>query len=320
MPAYKSQVAKTLKANFRLQAKELAQGLRAGNHRAARKGAGVEFAGHRPYTPGDDLRYLDRHALLRHGRHLIRQFLTDTERELHVVVDATPSMHYRTSHARREPAEGQTQTKVEVALLLAGALAVTTRRSGDSLGLMIATQAGVTTLPARATPSAYEEVQARLESEYARAKDTTSAQTPKTHASNKSAATWEPLFTELGSRAARGSVVVLLSDFLDFGQKETDAVSSLFVGKRNVRAVQILTKDELTFPFDGSLRFLDPESGKQVETEARSAREKYLSALESLSTKLARSLRSRGGLFLRLQTDEPLTDTALALVRGRSPE
>ena len=87
-------------APLRLRARAIAEGLYAGAHRSARKGAGIEFGGHREYTPGDDLRWLDRRSLLRHDRLLTRQFETETDRALRLVVDATRSMAYRGSRAR----------------------------------------------------------------------------------------------------------------------------------------------------------------------------------------------------------------------------
>ena len=82
-------------APLRIRARMVAEGVYAGAHRSARKGAGVEFGGHRAYVPGDDLRWLDVRSLLRHDHLLVRQFETETDRALRLVVDATKSMGYR---------------------------------------------------------------------------------------------------------------------------------------------------------------------------------------------------------------------------------
>ena len=82
-------------APLRIRARMVAEGVWAGAHRSARKGAGVEFGGHRAYTPGDDLRHLDVRSLLRHDHLLVREFETETDRALRVVIDATASMSYR---------------------------------------------------------------------------------------------------------------------------------------------------------------------------------------------------------------------------------
>src|SRR5580698_4002362 len=86
-------------APLRLRSRLVAEGVYAGSHRSARRGAGVEFGGHRSYAPGDDLRWLDRRSLLLHDRLLVRQFETETDRALRLVLDATASMGYRGSRA-----------------------------------------------------------------------------------------------------------------------------------------------------------------------------------------------------------------------------
>ncbi|MEM9695230.1 MAG: DUF58 domain-containing protein, partial [Myxococcota bacterium] len=80
---------------LRLRANLVAEGLYSGMHRSQRRGAGIEFGGQRPYAAGDDLRFLDLRALLRHDRLMIREFETETERSLMVVLDASASMAFR---------------------------------------------------------------------------------------------------------------------------------------------------------------------------------------------------------------------------------
>src|SRR5258705_13534241 len=79
-------------APLRLRSRLVAEGVYAGGHRSARRGAGVEFGGHRPDTPGDDLRWVDRRSLLRHDRLLGREFETETDRALRLVVDASAAV------------------------------------------------------------------------------------------------------------------------------------------------------------------------------------------------------------------------------------
>ena len=112
---------------LRLQARRIAEGTWVGLHPSLRRGAGLEFAGHRSYVPGDDLRWLDQRALLRHERLLIKQFETETERTLRLVVDATASMGFRS--------EASPLKKLDMAALLAAALTRIAVRSGDRIGL-----------------------------------------------------------------------------------------------------------------------------------------------------------------------------------------
>src|ERR1700677_3789534 len=114
-------------APLRLRARLVAEGVYAGAHRSARRGAGVEFGGPRPSSPGDDLRWLDRRSLLLHDRLLVRQFETETDRALRVVVDATASMGYRGSAAPG--------AKLAFCALVSAALARVAVSSGDPVGL-----------------------------------------------------------------------------------------------------------------------------------------------------------------------------------------
>ena len=129
-------------APLRLKARSVADGVYAGSHKSPRKGSGVEFGGHRAYVPGDDLRYIDRHALMRHGELLIREFETETDRDLWLFVDATKSMSYA--------GPGAPGPKYAFAALLAAALAYIAVRTGDRVGLDFLGGKGARSIPPRA--------------------------------------------------------------------------------------------------------------------------------------------------------------------------
>ena len=127
-------------APLRLRARAIAEGVYAGEHRSARKGAGVEFGGQRPYVPGDDLRFFDKRSLLRHGKLMIREFETETDRALWVLVDATKSMSFRGSGPG---------AKLAYAGLLAAALARVAVATGDPVGIAFVGGVGAKLVPAR---------------------------------------------------------------------------------------------------------------------------------------------------------------------------
>ena len=114
-------------APLRLRARQIAQGVYAGVHRSALRGSGVEFGGFREYVAGDDLRWLDRRSLLRHDRLIVRQFETETDRTLSLLVDASASMGYRGS--------GAPASKIAFASLLAAALSRVALAGGEPVGL-----------------------------------------------------------------------------------------------------------------------------------------------------------------------------------------
>ena len=274
-------------APLRIRARMVAEGVYAGAHRSARKGAGVEFGGHRAYTPGDDLRWLDVRSLLRHDHLLVRQFETETDRALRIVVDATASMGYRGSTA---PA-----SKVAWASLVAAALARIAIRSGDPVGLgFIGGSPQARGVPVSGGREAFERVVDALE-----------GQTAEGDALNDLAALDRALGA-LSRTARRGSVVVVLSDLLDLPPEAPERIGAIATRGRVVVVVQTLDPDEATFPFKETVRLEALEGGATVETD-EGARDRYLAALAELQETWRRSLLARGASFVPMTTaDDPI--------------
>lgn len=302
----RKELARAEANNLTLRAQELAAGWAAGTHRAERKGSGVEFAGHRGYTPGDDLRHLDRHALLRHGRLLIREFLADTERSVHLLVDATPSMTYRGAGHTSGP------SKADLSLLLAAALGFIGQNHGDRIGLTTVTQGQVFSLKPRSGREAFERVLHQLETLDHELKNLP----PKDSARPSPSVDWNQVFSTLGVSLPRGTLILAFSDFLDTTEKEQRSLAALSTRRRALRAVQVLTQDEVDFPFEGSVRLRDKESGLEIETEAGSVRQQYQAALNQLTASLRKEITGQGGQFLRLLTGDSVEMSLRTLARG----
>lgn len=284
--------------SLRMRARALSDGMHGGVHRANRKGSGIEFAGHRPYTPGDDLRHLDRHALLRHGRLLLREFHTDTERAVHLIVDASASMAFRGEQAE--------WSKLRHAALLAAAIAFIARKTGDPVGLSIVGESPAqssTDLP-RLGGESFERVLGKLE-ELDRRRENEHDEVPASHAGES----WMLVLREVGARLQRGAIVVLLSDLLDLDDSLAREIASLCTKRRQVVALQVLDPAEVRFPFEGPIVLKDSETAAEVETDALSVRRLYLERLEQLTDEARRHLLARGGRFLRVVTDEDAVAT-----------
>jgi uncharacterized protein (DUF58 family) len=279
-------------APLRLRARVLAEGVYAGAHRSVRRGAGVEFGGHRQYVPGDDLRWLDRRALLRHDKLIVREFETETDRGLRLVVDASASMGFK---SRTAPA-----AKFAFAALIAGALARLATASGDPVGLEWLGGTGTRPLPARAGREAFERVIGALESVDASGD---LAESPSSI---------EQAFGSIARKAKRGAVIVLLSDLLDLPEATIDRFAALAAGGRVVVALQVLDPEESQFPFAGTVRLRALEGAAVVETDADVTRQRYLERLATISEVWARKLTDHGGHFLRAET----TDQAAEVLRS----
>lgn len=271
-------------APLRIRARMVAEGVYAGAHRSARKGAGVEFGGHRAYTPGDDLRWLDVRSLLRHDHLLVRQFETETDRALRIVIDATPSMGYR---GRSAPG-----SKLAFASLAGAALARVAIRSGDPVGLgFIGGRVGALGVPVSGGREAFERIVDALEGQSAQG-DALADLASLDHA-----------LGALARAARRGSVVVVLSDLLDLPPEAPERIAALATRGRVVVVVQVLDPDEVTFPFTETVRLRALEGGATVETD-EAARERYLAALAELQESWRRTLIGRGAGFVKATTDQ----------------
>jgi uncharacterized protein (DUF58 family) len=270
-------------APLRIRARIVAEGVYAGAHRSARKGAGVEFGGHRAYTPGDDLRHLDVRSLLRHDHLLVRQFETETDRALRIVVDASASMGYRGSRAPG--------AKLAWVSLVAAALARVAIKSGDPIGMsFIGGSKNTRSVPVRGGREVFERVVDALESQSAEGEALSNP------------ALLDNAIGSIARAARRGSVVVVLSDLLDLPPQAASRIATIATRGCVVVVVQTLDPDENDFPFTETVRLKALEGGAVVETD-EAARSRYLAALAAERESWRQALVARGAKFVALTTD-----------------
>ena len=283
-------------APLRIRARMVAEGVYAGAHRSARKGAGVEFGGPRAYTPGDDLRHLDVRSLLRHDHLLVRQFETETDRALRLVVDASASMGYRGSRAPG--------AKLAWAALVAAALARVAVKSGDPIGMsFIGGSKDARPVPVRGGREVFERVVDALEAQSAEGE------------ARSSAAMLDDAIGSIARSARRGSVVVILSDLLDLPTQAPQSIGTIATRGCVLVVVQTLDPDEADFPFKETVRLKSLEGGVTVETD-EAARERYHAALAAEQETWRRELVGRGAKFLTLTTDRDPVSAVRAIVEA----
>jgi uncharacterized protein (DUF58 family) len=274
-------------APLRLRAREVTEGLYSGAHRSTRRGPGVEFGGHRSYLPGDDLRFLDRHSMMRHDKLFVREFETETERGVRLVLDASQSMAYRS-----EKAPG---AKLAFAALIAAALARVAVSGQDTVSLDWIGGADVRPLSPTGGPDAFDRVVSALE---------------PVRASGDVLENPEALdrtFAQVARRARRGAVIIVFSDFLDLPEGAIDRMVALGSGGRVIVGVRVLDPAEVSFPFDGPVSLRSSEGDVHIETDGAAARAIYLRALAAKTEKIRDQLTGSGGRFVEtVTTDDPV--------------
>jgi uncharacterized protein (DUF58 family) len=287
-------------APLRLVARSVADGVYAGAHRSARRGTGIEFGGHREYVPGDDLRFVDRRALMRHERLLVREFETETDRTLRLIVDASASMGFRSSRAPG--------AKLAFAAVVAAALGRIALAGGDPVALDWIGGEAPRPMPASGGREAFERLLGALES-VAPGGDTT-----------RDGSLLDVALAPIARHARRGALVLLLSDLFDLPSDAPERFAALAARGRTLIVVQVLDPLEASFSLEGPVRLRSLEGDVLVETDAAAARQGYLAALEQLAERWNRRLVPRGGTLLPATTDsDPVSvvRAVLAAAEGR---
>jgi uncharacterized protein (DUF58 family) len=273
----------------------VADALFAGGHRSRRFGSSAEFAEHKPYAPGDDLRRLDWKVMARQNRSYIRRTEDETRTDIVVVVDTSMSMAYAGG------ARGAlTTSKLEVAKTLAAALAYVAQHRADAPGLSLFAGVERAHLPPRGKSDALAQVCSALLA---------------TEADGKTALA--EAVERVCERLKRKAIVVVISDFIDCTPDSLAALGVLRKRGGEAIVMQVLHEDEVDFPFDGVVKFEDLEGHRDVQVDAPLVREAYLEELRRFLTEIETACGDNDARYALCRTDRsPVEALAHALSAG----
>ena len=283
-------------APLRLTARTLCEGLYSGAHRSLHRAEGVEFAGHREYTPGDDLRWLDARASQRHGRLLGREFGAERRRTLGLLLDASLSMGFRSAQAPG--------SKLAFAAVMAAALAHVALSGQDAVALDWLGGDNVGPLRALSGRAAFEQLAAALEGAHAGG--------DLLHAPERVPG---PIH-RMNERTRAGSVLVVFSDLIDLPDGSREELMALTTHRRRVVVVQVLDPIEAELTFKGPTRLSALEGQFVTEVEGARLAAAYRQQVESVRTEWRERLVARGGALVTSCTDEPLLSVLREILRA----
>jgi uncharacterized protein (DUF58 family) len=268
-------------ARLELRARHVVEGFVSGMHRSPYKGYSVEFASHRQYVPGDDIRHIDWRVYAKADRFFIKEYEEETNMRVHLVLDASGSMAYP-----EHPGTGR-MTKWDYAATLAASLAHLLVYQQDAVGLTLFDRDVRLQLPVSSNRASLHEMAAAIES-----------------AAPKEQTDVKILFPQLASRIPRRGLVVILSDLLTDLDDIVTGLARLRHGGHDVVVLHVLDHDELEFPFTDRTRFEGMENIEQeVLTDPQSLRTSYLEAVRSFVTRVR-------GACLNHRVDHALISTA----------
>lgn len=280
-----------------IKARVIVEGALSGLHRASMHGSSVEFAQHKEYSPGDELRHVDWKAYAKLDRYYVKQFEQESQLTVYLVLDASASMAF---------AGGGAMSKLEYAGLVLAALGYLTSSQQDKVGLLACGDRAIEThVPPRARTNHLHDLLGVLEA--VMAKGGTGDEGPA-----------EALrrIAELARR--RRALIVLASDLFD-GSDETLAVlAQLRAQHHDVSVVHVLDPHERTFPYDGLTQFESLETAHKVLVNPAAIRRDYLERMDAFLAKCRGTLGGAGVDYHLVGTDRALEDTLLDLVATRS--
>ena len=240
-------------------------GFIAGRHRSARKGASVEFAEHREYTPGDDLRKLDWKLIARRQRFYVREYVDETNLRATILLDTSGSMGYR----GRLSAGGL--SKLEYAQQLAASLAYVLIRQQDAVGFVAFDTRPNVIMSPKAQPAQLRRI--LMEVDRVRPGGETDA---------------AAVLHEVAERVPRRSVVFVLSDLFGDPDAIVNALHHFRFRYDEVVVLQVMAGEELEFPFAEMLRFEDAETGAFMNVDALALRNEYVDRVNDFLARLRR--------------------------------
>ena len=264
-----------------LRARRIVEGYVAGLHRSPCHGFSIEFAEHREYAPGDDLRYLDWKVFGRTDKFYLKQFEEETNLVCSLLLDASESMSYRGPAAA--------MSKLDYARCAAAALAYLVLQQQDSVGLTTFDHQIRATVRPASGASHWKELVRVME-----------------EASPGQETALGPIFHEQAERTRRRGVVVVLSDLFDEVDGILAGLNHFRHRRHDVILFHVLDPAELDFPFHEVTRFRGLEGWADVIVEPRALRRAYLEQFERYLRRLRQGCRLAGIDYVLLRTDRSL--------------
>jgi uncharacterized protein (DUF58 family) len=277
-------------SNMELRARLVVEGFITGLHKSPYHGFSVEFAEHRQYMRGDEIKHVDWKVYGRTDRYYIKQYEEETNLKAYILLDISRSMEY---------ASDKQLKKIEYGAYLAASLSYMMIKQQDAVGLGLFDEALTTYLPPHATRGYLRQILGTLESIRPR------------HRSGSSRA-----LHQVADRIRRRGLVIVISDLLDDPSSVMTALRHIRHKKNEVIIMHVLDPLEKSFAFGGPALFQDMETGEKLTTHPWQIMNSYQHAMKDFLDFYKRNCRENGIDYLLLDTTTPF-DTALTQYLSR---
>lgn len=298
--------------NLELLARIVVDGFINGLHRAPHLGSSTDFAEHRLYTPGDDIRRVDWKLYGRTDRYYLKQYEADTNTNFTAILDVSKSMRYGAS---KEPAR---VSKLEYGSYLAACLAYFSSLQRDRVGL-VTIDSDVTNY----VPASSKHLRLILQTldQTIQAGATAAAQEAKTNVLGETklgtATQLGPAMRKISELFRRRSMIVVISDLYEEPEAIVEAVNNLQGRGNDIMIFHLLDPTELEFPFTDSSNFIDIETGEKMPVIPDYLRAQYREVIAAHVAALGKGLRDHRIDYAMFDTSRPLDGALFAYLATR---
>lgn len=295
--------------SFELRAKMIVEGVMSGMHRSPYKGVSVEFAQHRQYAPGDDIRHLDWKVYARTDRLQVKQHQQETNLDLVVMVDSSGSMNYgsrsfaeASGSGRKTSFDGRTNwTKFDHATAMAAALAYITLHQGDRSGLVVFADEVRHIVARSGQRSNWRKIVEAL--------STHPVEAPTN---------FGRVIDQILGKITNRCLFAIVSDFFEDAETIKAAMARMKHKGHDVIAFQVLDKAETDFEFADPAPFEGLEGEGRLRLDPRSIRKAYLETINAHLEKIEKISRGFGFDYQRVSTHDWLGPPMAAFVARRN--
>ena len=272
-----------------LRARYIVEGLMNGMHRSPYQGSSVEFAQHRQYVAGDDIRHVDWKVFGKTDKIYLKQYLEETNLHLICVVDASESMGFGTVES-----QGSKWTKFDHATAIAASLAYLAIQQQDAVGLAIFDQELRRFFKPSNSPGRWKLLAHEL-SIVPRLRKTSTGR----------------VLEQVAEKLTHRSLVVVLSDWFDDIDAIRKGLRHLRYRKHELMVFQVLDPTEISFPFEDVTLFKGLEEAGELLAEPLALRQAYLQQMREHTDALKKMCRGMHNDFVQLSSGDML-DVALS--------
>ncbi|MBM4062136.1 MAG: DUF58 domain-containing protein [Planctomycetes bacterium] len=276
-----------------LRARLVVEGFVTGMHKSPYRGFSVEFAQHREYVPGDDLRYLDWKIFGKSDRFVVKQFEEETNLRAHLFLDQSESMNY---------AHDGGMSKFDYAATACASLAFLIQQQADAVGLVLFDEKVVKQVPPSNTRASLGNVFGALEQARTRRQKTKIG----------------AVLRELASHLRQRGLVLVFSDLFDRPDEILKGLREIQSRGHDVVVFHVLDRDEVEFPFERMTLFLGMEQLPELLCDPRSLRDAYLAEIEGFAEQLRKGCLGQRIDYVRVVDSMPLDVVLTSYLSART--